>query len=435
MSQGNDFANYASSVEDRSAASEDVWFVAVSSDDIKQMNVDQLDEAFRLGVINAQTAVWTEGMAAWAPLGEVADLDSADVSSAEQDAAHQGAADQESDGSAGPASAPFDAAAFASSASTSSAEGLPSQRRTNPGWQNPFDAPESVAPAASKGGMFSSAMSAGSSFAEPGRTSSRSSSMGPSSFAPVTASYAPSAGGSLGQSTGPVALNVDEDMPAVNRGRRFRPERWLLAAAGVVAVGVIGFNNADLLSSKSMAAAEKQASAAALVAHPYELGADKSAKSGSNPSAASKGGELAAASKTAEPDDGKDAPIGSLKGEAGEDEAAAPAASPEPVAKLGSTAKGSAPKDSASKDSASKDSASKDPDSKDSADKDLRGGFAKAFSKNAPAGKPAKAGKSARAAKAVAHKTPSRASASAKPKKGGVARAASAFDPLNGSLP
>jgi len=254
--------------------------------------------------------------------------------------------------------------------------------------------------------------------------------MGPSSFAPVTASYAPSAGGSLGQSTGPVALNVDEDMPAVNRGRRFRPERWLLAAAGVVAVGVIGFNNVDLLSSKSMAAAEKQASAAALVAHPYELGADKSAKSGSSPSAASKGGELAAASKTAGPDDGKDAPIGSLKGEAGEDEAAAPAASPEPVAKLGSTAKGSA-----LKDSASRDSASKDPDSKDSADKDLRGGFAKAFSKNAPAGKPAKAAKSARAAKAVAHKTPSRASASAKPKKGGVARAASAFDPLNGSLP
>src|SRR6185503_4600901 len=46
MSQGNDFANYASSVEERSAASEDVWFVAVSSDDIKQMSVDQLDEAF-----------------------------------------------------------------------------------------------------------------------------------------------------------------------------------------------------------------------------------------------------------------------------------------------------------------------------------------------------------------------------------------------------
>src|SRR6187401_3866474 len=80
MSQGNDFANYASSVEDRSSASEDVWFVAVSSDDIKQMSVDQLDEAFRLGVITAQTAVWTEGMEAWAPLGEVADLDGDDSS-------------------------------------------------------------------------------------------------------------------------------------------------------------------------------------------------------------------------------------------------------------------------------------------------------------------------------------------------------------------
>jgi len=421
MSQGNDFANYASSAEDRSAASEDVWFVAVSTDDIKQMNVDQLDEAFRLGVISAQTQVWTEGMAAWAPLGEVADLDSADADSADGDPADEDPANRNSHGHSAKAE-PLPAARFAAPAVAppASAEGLPSQRRTNPGWQNPFDAAESGPPAASHGGGFPSSI-----FSEPaGSKSSLSSSMGPSSFAPVTSSYAPSPAGVLGQSTGPVALNVDEDMPAVNRGRRFRPERWLLAAAGVVAVGVIGFNNADLLSSKSMAAAEKQASAAALVAHPYELGADKSAKSGSNPSAAAKGGEVAAASKTAAPDDGKDAPIGSLKGEAGEDEAAAPAASPEPVAKLGSTAKGASSRESASKES----------DSKDSADKDLRGGFAKAFSKNAPAGNPAKAAKSAKAAK-VAHKTPSRASASAKPKKGGVARAASAFDPLNGSLP
>ncbi|HEU4583739.1 MAG TPA: DUF4339 domain-containing protein, partial [Polyangiaceae bacterium] len=87
MSQGNDFANYASSAEDRGSASEDVWFVAVSSDDIKQMNVDQLDEAFRLGVITAQTAVWTEGMEAWAPLGEVADLDGEDSSSESESSA------------------------------------------------------------------------------------------------------------------------------------------------------------------------------------------------------------------------------------------------------------------------------------------------------------------------------------------------------------
>lgn len=417
MSQGNDFANYASSSsEERSAASEDVWFVAVSSDDIKQMTVDQLDEAFRLGVISAQTAVWTEGMEAWAPLGEVADLDAdsdaASESGAEEPAAHtasfatqhsraEHSLGEHAQGEPARGAPSFDAQHEPSlgHGSSGSTEGLRSQRRTNPGWQNPFDAPASAAPN-SYGGSTPGA------FGDVASRSSSSLSMGPSSFAPVTASYAPP-GSSLGQSTGPVALNVDEDMPLVSRGRRFRPERWLLAAAGVVAVGVIGFNNADLFSSKSMAAAEKQASAAALVTHPYELGADKS-----------KG---AAPAEKAEKDDGKDAPIGSLKGEAGEEEeAAAPAAvTPDLTTKPGSSAKETA-KDPAAKDAASKDS--------------MRGSFAKAFSKTAPAAKPAKGAKAAKAAK-LAHKTPSRAAA-AKPRKGaGVARAASAFDPLNGSLP
>src|SRR6187401_2853989 len=87
MSQGNDFANYASSVEDRGSASEDVWFVAVASDDIKQMTIDQLDEAFRLGIITGETPVWTEGMEAWAPLAKVADLDG-DSGSEARDANH-----------------------------------------------------------------------------------------------------------------------------------------------------------------------------------------------------------------------------------------------------------------------------------------------------------------------------------------------------------
>ena len=382
MSQGNDFANYDSSAEERSAASEDVWFVAVSSDDIKQMTVDQLDEAFRLGVITAQTAVWTEGMEAWAPLAEVADLD-ADGEASESEAAAPSPFDAPSSFAAPFSGSPFDAPS--SPASSVGTETLPSQRRTSPGWQNPFDAP------------------APNTFSEAASRSSSSLSMGPSSFAPVTASYAP--GSALGQSTGPVALNVDEDMPPVSRGRRFRPERWLLAAAGVIAVGVIGFNNSDLFSSKSMAAAEKQASAAALVAHPYQIGADKS-KPGAAVADKSQPG-VALADK----DNEKDAPIGTLKGEAGEEdsEATAPAAvTPDPVTKPGSSAK----------DTASKDATSK--------------GFAKAFSKT-PAGKPAKGAKPAKAAKA-SHKTPSRASA-AKAKKPGVARAASAFDPLNGSLP
>jgi hypothetical protein len=396
MSQGNDFANYASSVEDRGSASEDVWFVAVSSDDIKQMTIDQLDEAFRLGVITAQTAVWTEGMEAWAPLGEVADLDG-DDSSGEIEAVAPAAV--------APASSP------AGGAASSSSELAPSHRRTNPGWHNPVDPPGSVAPGPSNGMGSPSSI-----FSEPARNAV---SMGPSSFAPVTASYAPPAAGALNQSTGPVALNVDEDSPPVARGRRVRPERWLLAAAGVVAVGVIAFNNSDLFSaSKSVAAAEKQASAAAIVAHPYEVPADKGAKS--------KGAE-SAVEKAAEKDDGKDAPIGSLKGEAGEEDdsqAAPSAAAPDPVTK---GALGSGSKDVASTKEA------------------LHEGFAKAFSKSPAPGKsegkhekPAKASKASKASKMAHTKTPSRAasaSASSKSKKSGAPKTGSAFDPLNGSLP
>jgi hypothetical protein len=385
MSQGNDFANYAASAEDRSSGSEDVWFVAVASDDIKQMTIDQLDEAFRLGVITAETAVWTDGMEAWAPLGEVADLDS-----------------EEASGEHEAAPAPFAAALESAHAEVAQAhreqrdahqDSLPSQRRTNPGWHNPFEPPvaESVPPTMHSMG-------------HPSR--------GPSSFAPVTASYAPPAGGMLGQSTGPVALNVDEDMPPVSRGRRFRPERWLLAAAGIVAVGVVAFNNRDVFSSasSSVAAAEKQASAAALVARPYEVGADKSEKAKADAPAAT------APSAAPSADDDKDAPIGSLKGEKADEDAeeAAPAA-----------------KSAKEAPSAKEEAAAKDSDSKES----LRGGFAKAFSKTAPGAKPAKAAKPAKPARAakLARKAPSRAPA--KGKKPGVARAASAFDPLNGSLP
>src|ERR1043165_5620050 len=75
MSQGNDFANYSAASNAGADGSEEVWFVAVASDDIKQMTIDQLDEAFRLGVITGDTPVWTEGMEAWSPLAQVADLD------------------------------------------------------------------------------------------------------------------------------------------------------------------------------------------------------------------------------------------------------------------------------------------------------------------------------------------------------------------------
>jgi len=365
MSQGNDFANYDSAAADSGSASEDVWFVAVSSDDIKQMSVDQLDEAFRLGLISAQTAVWTEGMEAWAPLGEVADLDSDESSSEASEPAF----------SASPFSAP---AAVESAASQRGHEqDVHEQRAHEQSWHNPFDAP--AAPAA---------------FAAVSQHShSHAPSIGPSSFAPVTASYAPTSPG-LAQSTGPVALNVDEDMPPVNRGRSWRPERWLLAAAGVVAIGVVAVNNSDLFSSGASAAGEKQASAASLSPRPYE-------------SPPEKGSTVLAAAKV---DDGKDAPIGSLVPAAhGDDDEDSAEKAGEPAATPPSSV------------GSSKTAASS---------KDVSGDMSKAFSGKKTSAKPAKASKTSRATKA--RKPPTRA---AKSKKSGVARSSSAFDPLNGSLP
>lgn len=364
MSQGNDFASYDSSAADSGSASEDVWFVAVSSDDIKQMSVDQLDEAFRLGLISAQTAVWTEGMEAWAPLGEVADLDS----------------DESTSGDPAPAAEPAFASAFSAPAfsePSSSMESAASQRAheqsQQQNWRNPFESP------------FDAPASAPAQHA----SSNHHPSMGPSSFAPVTASYAPASPG-LAQSTGPVALNVDEDMPPVNRGRSWRPERWLLAAAGVAAICVIAFNNSDLFSSGS-AAAEKQASAASLAPRPYEPPADKE-----------KGSTVLAAAKL---DDGKDAPIGSLVPAHGDEDGAEKAAEPAAVPPSSLTP----PSKSAG-----------------SSQEAVRGGMSKAFSGKKAAAKPAKASKATKA-----RKPPSRASKSKK----SVARTSSAFDPLNGSLP
>ena len=239
MSQGNDFANY-SATSDGSTGSEDVWFVAVASDDIKQMNVDQLDEAFRLGIITGETAVWTEGMEAWAPLGQVADLDAeSETSGSVPAASHQHSDYPQHSG-------------HQHSREEHSGYQQSSQQRSEP--------VEASRPAAFGSVTLQSPQH---SFA-PGPNSFG---PGPNSVAPVSASYAPH----LAQSTGPVALNVDEDMPAMHHGRRFRPERWALAAAALVAVGVVGYNN---MFSSSVASAGTQASApTVLAARPYD-GAD-----------------------------------------------------------------------------------------------------------------------------------------------------------------
>jgi hypothetical protein len=51
-----------------------MYHVMFSNDDVRQMTLDQVDDCFRLGVINEETLLWTEGMVAWETLREAAGL-------------------------------------------------------------------------------------------------------------------------------------------------------------------------------------------------------------------------------------------------------------------------------------------------------------------------------------------------------------------------
>jgi hypothetical protein len=352
MSQGNDFANYSAAATG-STGSEDVWFVAVASDDIKQMSVDQLDEAFRLGIITADTAVWTEGMEAWAPLGQVADLESSSE--------HGGGEDNVEDSG------------------------------TN-----------SIAPAARSRDDAASLARGVASFGNVTMQSAQHGfSPGPSSISPVTASYAPSP--NLGLSTGPVALNVDEDMPSIRHGRRFRPERWALAAAALVAIGVVGYNN--IVSSSVASAGTQSATPTALAARPYE-GAD-GVEPGEKLNAKAAATEGSAVSKPPTPSIAADEP-------------AAPAAAVVPSAKVAAVTAS----DEAEPPASSRSKASSDKEG-------LKGSFSKAFNKKEKTS-------ASRASKERSRKAASRATTkprATKSKKPSVVRAQSAFDPLNDSLP
>lgn len=58
-----------------SFADQEIWHVLVASDDMKRMNVDQLDDAFRLDIVDASTLVWKTGMNTWRRLGSLAGID------------------------------------------------------------------------------------------------------------------------------------------------------------------------------------------------------------------------------------------------------------------------------------------------------------------------------------------------------------------------
>jgi hypothetical protein len=396
MSQGNDFANYSAAASSGSTGAEDVWFVAVASDDIKQMNVDQLDEAFRLGVITAETAVWTEGMEAWAPLGQVADLEGGSETSGHDAGGH----DANGHASAGAAHAGHHdnhPTAHDYRAANNELDARDSRRRE----PELREAPATLPPVGHAFGGHASNGHASNGHASNGHGNAFSStphsfSPGPNSISPVTSSYAPTA------SSGPVALNVDEDMPSIRHGRRFRPERWALGVAAVVAIGVVGYNN---MFSSSVASAGTQApvaAAAPVVSRAYSA-------DGVEP-----GEKLTAkASATEQPQAAAAAPAA--------DEASAKA----------SEGKSSAAKSSVAAEAGdATDEAPASSKSKAGDKESLKGSFSKAFNKKASAAKATKV-----KPRKAAMRATTKARATKSPKKAGVAREKSAFDPLNDSLP
>jgi hypothetical protein len=56
---------------------EDKWHVALAPGEVKVVSLEQLDDLFRLSIVDAETKVWQNGMSAWQPLGVIAGIDDA----------------------------------------------------------------------------------------------------------------------------------------------------------------------------------------------------------------------------------------------------------------------------------------------------------------------------------------------------------------------
>ncbi len=69
----------ASSVAGDASAS-DRWHVRLAPDEVKVLTLEQLDDLFRLEIIDGSTTVWQPGMDDWLPLSVVAGLDEAPAS-------------------------------------------------------------------------------------------------------------------------------------------------------------------------------------------------------------------------------------------------------------------------------------------------------------------------------------------------------------------
>src|SRR6185295_1056744 len=55
-------------------ADDELWHVRMSPQEVKELTLEQLDDLFRLDIIEADTLIWQPGMTEWLPLSVVAGL-------------------------------------------------------------------------------------------------------------------------------------------------------------------------------------------------------------------------------------------------------------------------------------------------------------------------------------------------------------------------
>jgi hypothetical protein len=58
-------------------ADTDKWHVQIAPDEVKVLSLDQLDDLYRLSIVDSETQVWQTGMTEWQPLRVIAGLDEA----------------------------------------------------------------------------------------------------------------------------------------------------------------------------------------------------------------------------------------------------------------------------------------------------------------------------------------------------------------------
>lgn len=81
------WAKLADLIGEESDEAEDVWYALMPSGEAKQLTLEQLDDFYRVDVITERTPVWKEGMNQWLPLGTVAGIASPSPASASPAAA------------------------------------------------------------------------------------------------------------------------------------------------------------------------------------------------------------------------------------------------------------------------------------------------------------------------------------------------------------